>query len=73
MLDVDSARAANGTRVQQYKANGTDVQKWELISNADGSWTILSWLKGADGLRFALDVPSAQATNEASLWIWKRT
>ena len=34
VLDVDSARAANGTRVQQYKANGTDDQKWELISNA---------------------------------------
>lgn len=31
-----------------------------------------SWLKGADGLRFALDVPSAQATNGASLWIWEK-
>lgn len=59
MLDVQSAIAANGTRVQQYTANGTDAQKWELVSNDDGSWTILSWLKGANGLRFALDVPSA--------------
>ena len=72
VLDVDSARAANGTRVQQYEANGTNAQKWELISNADGSWTILSWLTGADGLRYALDVPSAQAANGASLWIWER-
>jgi hypothetical protein len=72
VLDVAGAVAKNGTRVQQYKANGTDAQKWELVRNDDGSWGILSWLRGANGLRLALDIPYANARNGAPLWIWER-
>lgn len=42
VLDVAGAQYMDGTNIQLYAANGTSAQKWKVVTNGDGSFSLLS-------------------------------
>lgn len=55
VLDVTGAQYVEGTNIQLYAANGSIAQRWKVITNGDGSFSLL-----ANDERFALACGNVQ-------------
>ncbi len=51
VMDIVSAKMADGTNVQQWDSNGFDCQKWQLTSFGSGNYY---WIRSQENLSFAL-------------------
>ena len=45
-VDVYGGQSAPFTNVWQHNANTSNAQKWKLVTNADGSYTLLALCSG---------------------------
>lgn len=69
VLDVASAKTANGTNVQTYVANGTGAQKFvfkSVVPVADGTYAV----HFASSPGYVLDVKSASSSNGANIQLY---
>lgn len=42
VLDIAGGQYSDGTNIQMFTVNGTDAQKWRIISNEDGSFSMVA-------------------------------
>lgn len=68
LMDVDSARPANGTNVQIYQNTYCDAQLYKFKRNADGSFVILT--KVSNDMS-CVEVKSALTSNGANVQEWE--
>ena len=69
-LQVEGAKAANSTNVQQWGSNGTDVHDiWKLFSAGDGYYYIASCV--GDGGTYVLDVAGKKSDNGTNIDIYQ--
>jgi N-acetylmuramoyl-L-alanine amidase len=59
VLDVYAAGTAAGTNVQQYASNNSNAQRWAIVSNGDGTLTLMSAL----GRNLVLDLWCGSTSN----------
>lgn len=59
VLDVYAAGTAAGTNVQQYAPNNSNAQRWVIVSNGDGTFTLMSAL----GRNLVLDLWGDSTSN----------
>lgn len=71
-MDINGAKAANGTNVQQWKANGGEPHKtWRAVHKGNGYYQIYS--KIGNGSTYLLDVDCAKTANGTNIQIYQNT
>lgn len=71
-MEVDSAKAADGTNVQQWGATeSASHNTWRVLSAGDGYYYIYSQV--GDKISYLLDVASGNADNGTNMNIWSDT
>lgn len=69
-MQVDGAKAENGTNIQQWGSDGTGIHDiWKLFSAGDGYYYLASCV--GDGGTYMLDVAGKKADNGTNIDIYK--
>lgn len=68
VVDVDDAKAKNGTNVQLYASNNTNAQKWKVTNLGNDTYEIASLVNE----NFVLDVDNAGKKNGTNVQIYNR-
>lgn len=71
-MDINGAKAANGTNVQQWGANGVEAHKsWRAVHQGNGYYQLYS--KIGNGSTYLLDVDCAGTANGTNIQIYQNT